>query len=153
MNLSSSISSIQENIGFFHQPPSQYETVYDGKKRNTSFLSILNCSYDTRTTLVPSHWTDTNIMGNRTIFRAGRREPAELIIKQVKVIISFIIITMLFARKRTHIRTNTNYLSVCWTMVISSYSYYESLIWTTHELSLTHSLWMPEAILTQNTSE
>lgn len=29
-------------------------------------------------------------MGNRTIFRAGRREPAELIIKQVKVILSFI---------------------------------------------------------------
>ncbi|XP_031621517.1 synaptogenesis protein syg-2 [Contarinia nasturtii] len=41
-------------------------------------------SYDTRTSSVPSHWSDPNIMGNRTIFRIARREPAELIIKQVK---------------------------------------------------------------------
>lgn len=52
------------------------------------------CSYDTRTTITPSHWSDTSIMGNRTIFRANQ-EPAELIIKQVKVIISFIIIMVI----------------------------------------------------------
>lgn len=40
-------------------------------------------------------------MGNRTIFRAGRREPAELIIKQVKVILSFIITITVY----THVCT------------------------------------------------
>lgn len=47
-------------------------------------------SYDTRTTVKPSHWTDTDTMGNRTKFRVDRRETAELIITQVKVIMAFI---------------------------------------------------------------
>lgn len=56
---------------------------------------INNGSYDTRGTnaKTPSHWRDEEILEDRAAFRAGR-EPAELIINPVLVIISFIIIIM-----------------------------------------------------------
>lgn len=75
----------------------------------------IQTSYDTRTLSIPSHWSDTKAMGNRTFFRMGRRDSGELIIKQVEVIKSYPILYIL--------------LNVC--HVLETGSTYSALVWVT----------------------
>lgn len=88
----STIPCIRENVAFFLVIFVPFSTVPFRRGAHLKNFGY-SFSYDTRGTnaKTPSHWRDEDILGNRAVFRAGR-EPAELIINPVLVIISFITI-------------------------------------------------------------